>query len=533
MQNLAATARLLVVSRDSEVLRIVWMAAQSSPWQLIVACSAWEAMEKLQSDLAVDVLLIDLAADDPDGLRCLPWLRRLRSGLPILLIDRMKQENTRLHAIRVGSNEYLVSPLAAPQLEAGVVRCLSSAQDAPGPAISAHGVEQPEDGLLLIGASPKMHRLTAQVALLAANNLPALISGEQGTEKATIARLMHELSARSGASFAKLDCASLSEELLEQEIFGCEQPRGVRTARNACGELELIAGGTLLLEEIAEMPLTLQSKLAKVLESGRFSRTGGAYAVEMDVRVIASSSLSIDRATVEHRIVPELSRQFGDREVRVPPLREREEEIPLLARYFMRQLSRQFGFAPKEFPSATEEAWQSYPWPGNLRELKQVITQHLIADESTRERKSAVEDCASVTAQLPSAIPQAAQAHQPAPDSTDDKSLRSMVRSAREEAERAAIASALETTGWNRKAAARLLKVSYRSILYKIEQYQMSLPRYADPSATMRSFSGRAGAFRNDREDAPGVLKKIVGTASMEPAPAQPAAFRNTGVSHI
>jgi len=472
-------------------MRVISTAGESNLWQLTVASSAWEAMEKLQSDLAVDLLLVDLPSDDADGFHCLRWLRKLRSALPILLIDRNKLAGTKLHSIRVDSNDYLVAPLAASQLQTAVVRSVAAKRDGSAMDIAPNGVEQPGNGLLFIGASPKMHRVTAQVALLADADLPVFISGEPGSGKEAIARLLHQLSARSESVFASVDCAALSNDLLEREIFGYEPPRDVRAAETTSGKLELSAGGTLFLNEIEEMPLQLQLKLATVMESGRMVRTGSSHAAKIDVRVVVSSSLPTDRANSEHKIVPELSRQFGNREVRVPPLRERKEELPILARHYMHQLSRQFGLAPKEFAFATEEAWQSYQWPGNLRELKQSVKRILIAGETVSETKKLPPDQVSevvkpVQPQVATPNPPVVPVRQSVTDIGGYKTLRSMVRSVREEAERAAIASALEKTGWNRKAAARLLKVSYRSILYKIEQYQMNTPHRATVAAPER-----------------------------------------------
>lgn len=491
MNKPALTVRLLVFSRNSEVLRVIQEAADSNLWQLIVASSARDAMEKLQSDLALDVLLADLHSSPGDGIRWLRWLRQFRSALPILLFDRSKHADAKLHAIRIDSIDYLVVPLDQTHLQLAITRCISSARDGSAVDIAVHGIEEPGNDLLFIGASPKMYRVTAQVAMFAESDLPVVISGEPGSGKAMVARLQHHLSPRSARVFAKVDCASLCDELLEREIFGYEPTVDSSNKGALRGKLELSMGGTLFLDHLEEMPLQMQSKLAGVIESGRHIRAEGSKIVEIDVRVLGGTSLPVDRAFSEGRIVPELLRQFGAREVRIPPLRERKEELPLLARHYMYQLSKQFGLAAKEFSTATEEAWQSYKWPGNLRELKESVKQFLIEGGTggnaqkiapTRERETT--QTFQSEGPLPGLVSSAN--HQPATDIRCCKSLRSIIRSVREEAERAAIGSALESTGWNRKAAARLLKVSYRSILYKIEQYQMSAP---DPVKT--SIPGR------------------------------------------
>jgi len=506
MQKRISNARVLVVSRDSEVLRAVGRAAESDLWQLITASSAWDAMEKLQSDLALDALLIDLPWGDTDGLRCLHWLRQLREKLPILLIDRDLQAESKLHSIRVESGDYLVAPLNAHQLEVAVQRILCPTPDSLEINSVSDNLEQPENGWLFIGASPKMHRLSAQVALLAEANLPVLISGEPGSGKEMVARLVHQLSSRSAIAFAKVDCAALSGELLEREIFGSGPVRGAAKGISR-GMLESSSGGTLFLDEIAEMPSHLQSRLANVMESRRLIRPGNSETIEVNVRVVAASRLTIDRAISEHKIVPELARHFGARQIQVPPLRERKEELLLLARHFMHQLSRQFGLAPKEFSVAMEVAWQSYQWPDNVRELKQEVKSYLLACETSLGAKNPGSDlkCEAVHTVQPepsSENPPVAPFRQQVTDIGGYKSLRTMIRSVREEAERAAIAAALEKTGWNRKAAARMLKVSYRSILYKIEQYQMNLPDGATPSVSKRFSPLGIDAGASDRKGA-------------------------------
>jgi len=479
MENHVSKARLILVSRDCEVLRVVWRAAESNLWQLVISSDAWDAMEKLQSDLTVDALLIDLPVGDADGRRCLPWLRQLRPALPIVLIDRAQQADTKLHSMRVGSDDCLVAPLAVPQLEVAIRRSLFATRDGSEMDIATQGFEPPGNGSLFIGASPKFHRVSAQVVLLAEDDLPVVISGEPGSGTEIVALLLHQLSARSASAFVRVDCASLSTELLERDIFGWDPPSAAGAAGTANGKLKLRGGGTLFLDGLEEMPSQLQSRLATVIESRRLIRQGSSEAVEIDVRVVAASSLSVNDAISEHRIVPELARHFGAREIRIPPLRERKEELPLLARHYMHQLSRQFGLAPKEFPAATEEAWQSYQWPGNLHELKQAVKQYLTAGETGVGTEGSAPDQRSDPAQTvqddsPGANASRVPSSQPVIDISGCKSLRSMLRSVKEEAERTAILAALEETGWNRKAAARLLKVSYRSILYKIEEYQMN-----------------------------------------------------------
>ena len=508
MINSKISAKLLVISRDSKVLRVAWTAAESNLWQLEIAPSVSDAMEKLQSDLMVDVLLADLQPDSDESAHCLSWLRRLCPAVPVVLMDRSQAVGQKLRSVQVESIDYLVSPPAVLQLQSAVEHSLFSMTGLSG-NVSRIGLQPSDNGWLFVGSHPKMHRLRAQVSLLAETGLPVIISGEPGSGKDTIAHLLHQLSSRSACAFAKVDCAALSWELLEKEIFGWKGP----------GWLASNPKGTLFLNEIEEMPPQLQSRLAAAMESGWFSGQGSSQPVDGNLRVVAASSLSLDRAVAENRMVPELSRQFGAREIQMPPLRELKDELPLLARHFMHQLSRQFDLAAREISLATEEVWQALPWPGNLRELRQAVKRYLIVGETGLCECEPAPDRNPPDRAVPNPVTHDAvrRAGLPEPrsanlrvsptlgtviDVEECKSLRSMVRSVREDAERAAIASALERTGWNRKAAARLLKISYRSILYKIEQYQMPSPDQSASVGSPLTAPGDVTARKSDRKAA-------------------------------
>lgn len=200
---------------------------------------------------------------------------------------------------------------------------------------------------------------------------------------------------------------------------------------------------------------------------------------ELDVRLVGASTLSLDRAIAERRMLPDLAREFSDCQVRLPALRERREELPILSRHFMHRLARRYSLPPRDISHSVYEAWQAHHWPGNLQELEDSVKRYLVAGEKDAapemptDRKPEGNEFISPGAKENGHYPPASLAAIHA-GARPYKSLRSLLRSVKEEAERSAIARALEETGWNRKAAARLLKTSYRTVLYKIEQYQMS-----------------------------------------------------------
>jgi transcriptional regulator with PAS, ATPase and Fis domain len=308
---------------------------------------------------------------------------------------------------------------------------------------------------------------------LADADSPVLIVGELGSGRETIARLIHQLSVRSGFEFAKVNCAALPSDLLEAELFGYHR-NGTGPSCVIPGKLELCEKGTILLGEIAEMPMSLQAKLLRVVQSRSFTRPGSEAVVPVDVRILISSTNNLEPAVSDNKLRKDLFYRLSTYTVRVPPVRERQQEVPNLLRYFMRHLSRQYALSPRVFSPSLLEACQNHDWPGNLREMEDFVKRFLLAGgraltlRNEPPRQPADEELEPTEQNgLPPLTP---QSHT---EMSGANSLKSLVQMVKLEAERNAIAAALERTGWNRKAAARLLKVSYRTLLYKIEHYQM------------------------------------------------------------
>jgi two-component system, NtrC family, response regulator AtoC len=486
MQKSMETTRLLVVSHDSAILRSIWMIGEANRWQLETTPNAWEALERVQSGRTPDLLLLDLPADDGDGLHILRWLRRLRPSLPIILIGQLEDSAKKQEAIRIGARDYVVKPLDDRRLEWSIRQHLHPPGDELDTQLSSDDVEEVSHDNFFIGISPAMRRLRAQALLLAEADVPVLILGESGSGKETTARLLHKLSVRSGFEFAKVNCAALPGDLLERELFGY-----LRDGRTKPGKLEICARGAILLDEVTEMPVALQTSLLQVLQNKRFVRPGTSSLVDVDVRILAASSVDVHHAIAERRLREDLFYRLSAYTLRVPPLRERREELPLLSRHFMHQLAKHYGLSPRDFSPAVIEACQAYAWPGNLREFEEFVKRYLIVgDREMAHQRSPInpENANGARNSLP-----ASNGH------NGSDSLKSLVQSVKLEAEKNAIAAALEKTGWNRKAAARLLKISYRTLLYKIEQYQM---KSTDPSPFPGSNGSRikgAGIRNNDR----------------------------------
>ena len=478
IENTIEAIRLLVVSKEPTVVRSLWSIGEANSWELETVGSGWEALEFVQAGTTPDLLLLDLPRGDGDSLHILRWLRRLRPNLPIILLCYPDDAGRKNEAIRLGAQDYLVRPVDDEQLESVIRGQLSSRSDSIEMDLASEDIEQVSDDAFFVGASPIMRKLRAQAELLAQANVPVLILGETGSGKDTAARLIHKLSIRSGFKFLKVNCAALPGDLLETELFGYDRTDSTGSVRSKPGKLELCEKGTVLLDEIAEMPTSVQSKLMQVLQNKQFFRPGSGAPVEVDVRILAASSASIERALSERKLREDLYYRLSAFTVQTPPLRQRKDEIPLLLRHFMHHLAKHYGMPPRTFSPAVLEACHAYSWPGNLRELEEFVKRYLVMGDKELafggQKSEDVFEHISPAAQTSHTdmVPLNGNGNGGQPSSLN--SLKSLVQSVRFEAERSAIATALEKTGWNRKAAARLLKVSYRTLLYKIEQYHMS-----------------------------------------------------------
>jgi len=473
-ENAIATTRLLVVSREPAVLRPLWSIGESNSWHLETAGSGWEAMERVQSGNTPDLLLLDLPRGDADSLHILRWLRRLRPELPIILIAYPEDASREKEAIRLGAQDYLVRPVDDLQLEEVIRRHLFSTQGNAGDDITSDDVEQLSAEVFFVGASPVMRKLRAQAELLAEANVPVMILGEGGSGKDTIAHLIHKLSVRSGFPFVKVNCAALPGDLLESELFGYEHEASNGSPRTKAGKFELCNKGTILLDEISEMPVELQAKLIRILQTKQFTRPGSHATVDVDVRIIAAVTASDERAVFERKLLEELYYRLSAFTVQVPPLRQRRDEIPVLLQHFMHHLAKHYNLQPRAFSAAVLDACQAHSWPGNLKELESFVKRYLVMGDrelvpGERSPAVATRDSGSFDREMDPSFPQ----NEGNGTRSSQGSLKALVQSVTLEAERNAIAAALDETGWNRKAAARLLKVSYRTLLYKIEQYHM------------------------------------------------------------
>jgi two-component system, NtrC family, response regulator AtoC len=495
MSDIDDGARLLAVSGDTEFINVLRSIENANHWKLEVASNVWEAIDRVHAGLTLDLLLLDLPPEDQDGMYTLRWLRRIRPTLTIILIDHSNDVGRRQQSVRMGAGEYLSRPINLLLLRDVIQRNLVEADEAVESGYEGSDVEFLGDEIYFVGISPLMKRLRAQVELLAQSDLPVLILGEEGSGKDTVARLLHRMSVRSGMDFIKVNCASLPERLLRRELFGEERRDSTGSARTRIGKMEMCANGTILLDKIADMPLRMQEEILKYLVCKEFIRPGTIQNIVIDTRIVAACSLEVVYTVSEKRIHEDLYRRLGIYTVYIPPLRERKMEIPVLAQHFMQRLAKRYNVAPREYSLAIIEAWKAYSWPGNLRELEDCVKRYLLVgdEEIDRVKNQLISNTGTtknnvIGMRKQKRLPQ--QQDQCDADFARPRTHFSLLHSVKAKAERSAIIAALENTGWNRKAAAQLLNVSYRTVLYKIEEYQII------PASSMRQLSHKGDVLK-------------------------------------
>jgi len=455
---MSETPNILLVDDEPGMQRYIRTLLEVDNYKVETASTGEEAIELVQKGLRPDLVLLDLLMPGIDGLQTLEELRKLQPGLKVVMLSCVSDTRKVVQAIRLGAHDYLTKPFQKAELNRLIDQCLeTNQQNYPGE------VEELADDVFFVAASPVMRKLRSQAALVAVVDIPVLMLGESGTGKEVMARLIHKLSPRAHRTFLKVNCAAVPADLLESELFGYEPGAFTGATHSKPGKFELCNKGTILLDEIGEMPPSLQAKLLHVLQDQQFSRLGGRSVIKVDVRILAATNINIPEALANKRLREDLYYRLNAFTLQIPPLRERKEEIPILLKHFMSRMSEQYARAPLPFTPELMQACLSYSWPGNLRELNNFIKRYLVLGDE----KLAIHEL------HPHGSDAGASQSDPALRNSGDApgGLKSLSRTAKDGAEAEAIARALEETNWNRKQAAAMLQISYKALLYKIRQY--------------------------------------------------------------
>ncbi len=374
-------SHILIVDDDANTLASVARAFRLAGHEATVCDNATRAFELARSE-RFDMIFSDVVMPGKDGLTLLEELRAAGVETPVVMISGQAHIAMAVRATKLGAADFLEKPLSTDKLLLtlnNVVRLARLEEE-------NRQLRQRVGKHEIVWSSEAMRRVMAQVERVAASETRVCILGETGTGKELIARTLHERSARSNGPFVTLNCAAVPAELIESELFGHEKGSFTGAAGRHIGKFEQAHRGTLFLDEIGDMPLAMQAKLLRVLEEGEVERVGGDRPVAVNVRVIVATLRDLDGLVRDGKFRQDLYHRVYVFPLRLPPLREREEDIEMLAAHFARQVADQNGWKPKPFTAGAIEELRSYSWPGNVRELRNVVERLMLLSDDQVER---------------------------------------------------------------------------------------------------------------------------------------------------
>jgi nitrogen regulation protein NR(I) len=376
-------AHVLLIDDDPALIpEQVRQAFPPPRYRVVVATSGAEGIQRIAAE-SPDVILLDLRLPDQSGLEVYAQIRSLDARIPVIFITLTKGADAAIEAMKRGAYDYLFKPLDLNQLRRVVAEAVDVARGLRArPAGAAPDTDLDVEGAV-IGSCPAMREVYKAIGRVADQNVTVLITGDSGTGKELVARAIYQHSSRSKAPFLALNCAAIPETLLESDLFGHEKGAFTGADRRRIGRFEQVSGGTLFLDEIGDMPMTLQSKILRLLQEQVFERVGGSETIRTDVRLIAATHRDLKSAANEGKFRADLYYRLGVFTIHLPPLRERQDDLPLLVRHYLRRYNRELGREVHEIDPEALERLARYDWPGNVRELQSVLKQALLQAHGT------------------------------------------------------------------------------------------------------------------------------------------------------
>jgi len=410
-----------------------------------------EAAIRLVRERAYDLVLMDVRMLKVSGLEALAAVKTINPAIPVVIMTAFSSVETAVAALKQGAHDYLTKPLDFDKLRVTLERSMEHTRlKAENRALRAELAGRFERSRI-VGRSPAMLRLLDTVAQVAPSEATVLISGESGTGKEVIAGALHVNSARREGPFVSLNCAAITESLMESELFGHEKGAFTGAERRREGRFQQADGGTLFLDEVSEMPLSMQAKLLRVLQEREFTRVGGDSLLRVDVRVVAATNTHLPDRIAAGRFREDLYYRLNVVALRLPPLRERREDIPLLAQHFLEMFAAKNRSPVKGFSPQAMDRLIRCEWPGNVRELMNAVERAVVL---ARADYLSAEDFPAIDPAPPAAAPPAADAGMPL-----------------SAVERTVILDTLAAAGGNKSEAARRLGITRRTLHKKLKTY--------------------------------------------------------------
>ncbi len=363
---------LLIADDEPNIRRVLQAIFVKDGYEVQVAENGVKALE-WAAQHPVSLLITDLIMPDMNGVELIQKIKQKHPDSVAIVITAYATIKTCVDAMRYGASDYITKPFDMDEIRAVVKRAVARASEAQSPAGSPAKSSGKAPSILANAVSPAMQEVVTTIGRAASSRATVLIRGESGTGKELVARALHEQSDRASGPFVPISCAALSETLLESELFGHEKNAFTGAAAERKGRFELAHGGTLFLDEIGDVSGAVQVKLLRVLQQREFERVGGTKTIKVDVRVVAATNADLEQQMKDSKFREDLYYRLKVLEITMPRLKERTEDIPLLANLFLQKFNEENGAAVEKFSPEAMMHLQSYAWPGNVRELENVV----------------------------------------------------------------------------------------------------------------------------------------------------------------
>jgi two-component system nitrogen regulation response regulator NtrX len=458
---------VLVVDDEQAIRESVKDLLEDEGYQVRLAESGEEALAALResSDGGYDAVLLDVWLPKMDGIQVLQTIKEEQPGLPVIMLSGHANIDTAVRATKIGAYHFVEKPFPAENLLLTLRNAVRESK------LERENVQLKRDVRRarhdLVGASPAFRRLMEDIERAAASDAWVLIQGENGTGKESVAHLIHEKSARKDGPFVEVNSAAIPEELIESELFGHEPGSFTGATARKIGKFDQAHRGSLFLDEIGDMSLKTQAKILRVLQEQRFERVGGNKAISVNVRVIAATNKNLDEQIRAGRFREDLYYRLAVLPLEVPPLRERKEDIRLLVQYFIDLTAKTYGYKPRAVDQQVIGIFGEYRWPGNIRELRNIVERMMIMTRGEHELTAA---------DVPPAILQAvgaAASRAAAAPASDITGLGATYREAKENFERAYLTAQLARHNWNISKTAEVIRLERSNLHKKINQLRI------------------------------------------------------------
>ncbi len=447
--------KILIVEDKDSMAQMLKETLEAEGYEAVIAKDGAEGIKRIK-DTALNAVITDLKLPKKDGIEVLKASREENPFIPVIVMTAFGSVETAVNAMKLGAYDFLTKPLDTDYLILLIKRALENQRLVTENLLLRDEFSARLSVSKIIGKSRVMLDAADSIQKVAPAKTTVLLLGESGTGKELFARAIHTLSPRKENPFVPINCAAIPRELLESELFGHEKGSFTGAAEKKLGKFELANNGTVFLDEIGEMDISLQSKVLRTLQEEEIERVGGTKPIKVDVRIIAASNKNLENAVAQKTFREDLYYRLNVFPIAIPPLRERRDDIPLLAKYFVSKYSKEMKIKEKTIAPGAMDVLMDYRWKGNVRELENIIERALILSDGSEIKPEHLR-----------LLPESAEISEIPLDGTLEYTAKAALRIA----ESKRIRKALKDTNNNKSRAAELLDVSYKTLLTKIKEY--------------------------------------------------------------